>query len=337
VFNLACNIPSMFDATSFYRAAGPLSRLKKSSRNFSVNLFENWNWATLGLCDALFLQRPYTKEHVTITEMAKDSRMKVWIDYDDLLFDVPTDNPTFFNYSKPECQAAVTNLLAMADVVTVSTHHLKRQLDKFAKNIIVLPNCLDEARIPLADPTQKRNNLITWRGSKTHQRDVMSYAEPIIKNSQLKKDSTWQFIGDNLWFVTEYMPHDRTFVSPAMDMMEYLRHLNATAGSLMMVPLHDSNFNRCKSNIAHLEAAYSGMVTLGPAWEEWSIPGVLTYTGLADFDKHLSDVLNQRVDVQKMNAEARAYINEHYNIAKWNETRKEVIAEIMGIKPAQLD
>jgi hypothetical protein len=45
----------------------------------------------------------------------------------------------------------------------------------------------------------------------------------------------------------------------------------------MIVPLEDEVFNRCKSNIAWLETARSGTITVAPFWESWAVPGVYAY------------------------------------------------------------
>ena len=87
--NLAVLCPSNTDATSFYRGIGPLAEIRRERFNLALTFINDVNWSTLKLCDAAFLQRPFTSNHLKIAELVKRNQLPLWIDFDDDLFSVP--------------------------------------------------------------------------------------------------------------------------------------------------------------------------------------------------------------------------------------------------------
>ncbi len=329
--NLALNIPHINDATSFYRAANPMAQLRERCKFLSGSMINSWSEATLRMCDGAFFQRPFLQDHKTALDMAKEAGRKVWVDYDDNLFDVPSDNPTHLQYSSSMVQENVKAILKQADIVTVSTNALKELYSEFNSNIKVVPNALDMGLRCMKERAVKpRRKIIAWRGSKTHQRDVFTYAAQIMEASRDKnnKDWAWHFIGDSLWFLTDSMPHHQTFLTKGMSPLEYHAHIANVAPSAMLVPLYESNFNKCKSNIAWLEATFAGAVAIAPNWEEWQHPGVLQYGSAIQFDNALYSVTNGDVDIEATAKISWEYIQDNLTLAKVNEIRLDVLCEL---------
>lgn len=334
--SLMCLIPNFFDATSFYRAAGPLGRLRQQCMGLQLNFVNEWNWATIHMSDAMFIQRPYSSKHMQVVEMAKEQGKKIWLDYDDDLFTVPTDNPAHKIYADSETQKTVAKCIAMADVVTVTTEHLKKQFQKgngLNKNIVVIPNAMDFEMFPYRQKTlNPRNPVMLWRGSATHHRDVVQFSKQIIEvgNNQAYGSWMWRFVGDNLWFVTDYMPHKQVIWSQSLDVMEYNRHIYDICPKAIMVPLHDSVFNKSKSNIAWMEGMFSGAVCIGPDWDEWKKPGILNYRDAKSFQHILEGVMSGEIETEVEAQRGWDYIKENLDLRKVNELRIKVIEELVG-------
>lgn len=331
MITLSALVPRFTDATSWYRAAGPLGAIARMCPRLHIEFRENWSWSTLAGTRAVFLQRPYTDNHRHIAAMAKEAGCKIWVDYDDLLFDIPTDNPTYFQYMNQKTMSTVKWIIEQADVVTVSSLELKRQLDQFNKDVRVVPNALDDRLLHFRRDLP-RAKLISWRGSPTHHKDVFLYTPAILEvaNSQYASEWKWNFIGDTLWFLTDRMPHTRTYITKGMEIVEYHEHLCGQAPTAMLVPLHDSIFNKCKSNIAWIEASLAGAVCIGPDWQEWQRPGMITYSSR----DHLRDVLRQLVkgdmDTARLAKLSWEYIESELMLTKVNQARMQVICEILG-------
>lgn len=291
--SLFVSIPNTADATSFYRGIGPLSLLRKQMPELNLIFAPDLNWPTVSMLDAAFLQRPYTKSHLQMAEMIKDMERPLWVDYDDNLFDLPTDNPAFPIYMTEATQQNIAKIIAMADVVTVSTKELKRvfQLPKSPLNerVYVVPNALNDD-LHFRRVKAEKHKLICWRGSNTHHRDLMEFTPQIMALAERYKDWTWAFVGYNPWWLTDRLGKRAVVVEP-LDVIEYHRFMAKTRPAIQIVPLADSAFNHCKSNIAYIEAARVGGVTVAPDWEEWAAPGTLSYKSPDDFGLLLQSLM----------------------------------------------
>ncbi len=330
-------LPMSKDATSFYRGAGPLGRLSRSLTNVNFHAPSEWDWASLSGADMIFLQRPFTDSHRRVFEMAKDNDKKIWLDYDDLLFDVPSDNPTYFKYMNPKVSGDVKFMISNADVVTVSTKALAKIYGKLNKDVRVIPNALNPDLLIHRKPGERKRGIL-WRGSRTHQKDAFMLSPMILKVSNMEANASWMwhFIGDNLWFLTDRMPHHRTFVMEPMDVIDYHKHIDKLAPTAMMVPLHECDFNKSKSNIAWIEGTFAGAATLAPDWAEWQKPGVITYASREDFEVKLQGILNGEFDTKALVDMSWKYIMESLTLVQTNKLRLQVICDLLGCTPERL-
>jgi len=327
--NLAVICPSQTDATSFYRGVGPLAELRRERSDLALTFINSIDWATLKLCDAVFLQRPFSNNHLMIAELTKRNRLPLWLDFDDDLFCVPEWNPCAAIYNKKEIQKNVATMAALADVITVSTEAIRERLLPLNKNIVVVPNAFDE-RLVGARPEHKQPDapLIMWRGSKTHRKDLNVAGEACIQLSQANPNATWLFLGETPWFA-DYMPHKNTICAEPIDPIEYWEFLGKTKPSIMIVPLNDCEFNRSKSNICWQEASFAGAATLAPNWPEWKKPGVTNYENGADFLPKLMAMLEASKVQLSCNAnKSWQYINENLLLSIVNKKRHAILEEL---------
>ena len=331
--NILFICPSPTDATSWYRGYGPFGELRKKLPDISlITGVEKFTWAIFQMTDITFMQRPYSKNHLTIAEMSKDSKNLLWVDFDDDLFSVPQDNPTYDIYSKDDTQRNIATIIAMADVVTVSTLFLKRRLEKLNKNIHVINNAFNDYLFNFFEPKpfSDRPKFFNWRGSKTHHRDILVNSMAILNmaNKSLVKNWKWHWIGYNPWYVNERFKDGQVIISEGVDVMEYHKFIAKLQPTCQIVPLADSKFNRSKSNIAWIEATYSGAVTIAPLWEEWNHQGVFNYECDIEksFQNRLEEVMETSDSLLQDHLDAsRELIMENYLLSKINKQRVEII------------
>lgn len=331
-------LPMARDATSYYRGAGPLSRLSRNLPYLSFHQLASWDWSTLGVSKMIFMQRPFTGDHRTVFDMAKDNNKKVWLDYDDLLFDVPTDNPTYFKYMSVKCMNDVKHMISNADIVTVSTEALKEEYGKLNKDVRVIPNAFHPDLLIHRKAPPKREKIFLWRGSRTHHKDVFLHSPMILDVSRRdeNQDWNWHFIGDSLWFLTDRMPHTRTFVMEPMDVIDYHKHIVRLAPTAMMVPLHNCQFNQCKSNIAWIEGSFAGAITLAPDWPEWRRPGMITYKSKEQFTEMLVAITKGEFNQEHLLKLSWDYIMSSLNLDETNKLRVKVICDLLECEPRNL-
>lgn len=327
--NIMMVIPTMTDATSLYRGVGPMAHLKKKRPDINLTFVSEVNWAVLRMTDVVFMQRPFNDDHMTIARMAKDQHIPLWIDYDDDLFSVPSDNPTHKMYSQERIKKNVATIIAMADHVTVSTDFLKRKITSLNKNITVVKNALDSDMFRRTEEQKKsRNKLAMWRGSNTHMRDLMTVAGEICESMDSHPSWTFHFQGYNPWFITEGAKN--AVVGAAVDIVQYFQLMQKIRPSIMMVPLADSDFNRSKSNIAWLEGAFAGSVTIAPEFDEWKVPGCFTYKEPHDFARVFKEVAMLGDDVLNQQSEmAWEYVQDCLTLDTVNKGRSDVLNSLL--------
>lgn len=334
-----CHCPSYDDATSFYRGMGPLTRLATMHKDITVvPMPAKPDWPVMKASHICFLQRPWTLEHLKTAEMASDMSVPLWVDYDDFLFQVPASNPAYGQFSDPKAQYNMTECLRLADVVTVSTPHLKKMLSGYANDIRVIPNAWPSSIF--RRPSKRRaktewDRPVMWRGSPTHTQDLYEVAGP-IQDMIATGRNHWVFVGNQPWFFFakgDNCAPNLTYVPP-VSLIPYFHFLKTAAPSTLIVPLHESDFNLCKSNIAWMEGAWAGAITVAPAWPEWERPGVINYggdTGIT-FQQAVECVLDLDVDKhQRIVNEAREMISKELDEDRVNIARTQVIAALLQL------
>lgn len=333
--NVLMNLPNASDATSFYRGLGPMAKLKHVMPELSLCFLPEYNWATISMCDLLFMQRPYKPEHVEIIDIANNNGVPVWVDYDDDLFSVPVSNPAYKVYSNDHIKTSVAKCIAMADHVSVSTQFLKDKLSPenipLNKNISVIPNAFNDYLLlknRKSNPL-KRDPIVMWRGSRTHDKDIHIFLPEIIKICNKYQDWKFWFQGDKPWFLFESLKDNAVFAD-SVDPIIYFRMINEARPQVFMVPLFDDEFNRSKSNISWLESIYAGGVAIGPNWDEWKKPGCFNYSSPKEFEFKLEMILNREIDVNQENKIAWEYVQDELFLSKVNEKRKQIILNLLN-------
>lgn len=338
--NILFVVPNPDDATSWYRAYGPFGALRKENPDISLITGPGkYTWSLFNLTDITFMQRPFSAGHLKIAKMAKDAKNFLWLDYDDDLFSVPQDNPAFRSYSNEGTRKNISTMIAMADVVTVSTEFLKKKMEPLNKNIIVVNNALNDYVLKSFDPEpfKDRSKFFNWRGSNTHHRDIMRHAEGMInaKEMSLKKDWKWHWIGYHPWYVTERFADGQCLVSDPLDVMEFNKFMAKLQPTCQIVPLAKNDFNKSKSNIAWIEATYSGAVTIAPDWEEWNKPGVLTYSGPKQFEARLQHVMGlPNEELERLLKLSQEEVKKNYLLSVVNKKRMAIIEDMMSSRNA---
>jgi len=300
---------------------GPFALLRKEF-NFNIVTSDTVDESILDLVDFVFMQRPSTDGHAKVAEMCKINGTPLWIDYDDFLFEVPQDNPAYDAYMKREVHNNIVKIIRMADVVTVSTEQLKRCLQPkghvLNERVYVVHNALHDKYLRLKQPFKFKPH-INWRGSRTHMRDIMEYAPEVAEFANKHQESTFTFIGDNPWYLTQNMPRKQAIVVPPMGINDYFQFITKTNPSIQIVPLHDSMFNRCKSNIAWIEASLAGAICIAPRWQEWEDkPGCLTYSTPEEFRDCLEYAIANPDEMAQQHALGFEYIQKNLLLSNIN-------------------
>jgi hypothetical protein len=314
------------DTCAFYRSSGVVPDLRtKTKHNITLTQMDrvNLDWSFITQFDLVMIQRGFTKEVLNLCGYIKHCNIKLWVDYDDHLFAVNPENPTYQLYASPDIQANIKGILKLADVVTVPTEYLRQAYIEFNKNIVVVPNALNDLLFKRAELVPRTNHCI-WRGPPAHIYDLMSHADQI--NHIIKEFDQWRFVfmGFSPWFLAETT---NKFNIPVMDIVIYFKTFVDLAPSCMHVPLADNAFNRTKSNIAAIEGTYAGAVCVVPAW--WNFPGTIPYNNPDEYYEGIRSVLSGEVDKAAMSRIAWEYVQDCLLLSKVNVERLQVINSLL--------
>jgi hypothetical protein len=298
-----------------------------------------FNWTHSALSDVIMIQRPYRESDMEVISIAQSYGVKVWVDYDDDLFAVPKSNPTHSLYGKNETMLNVLNCMIRADVITASTDFLADRIRKALseadqKNdnkVFTARNALMDHVIPKVKPKAGNNDLVLWRGSSTHDADLISVGNQIVAAQKTNPKWVFHFQGYNPWYLTERMDEKRTTVGEPVDIGPYISLIKELSPKVMIVPLAEEVFNLSKSNIAWIEGTLAGAVVVAPDWPEWRRPGIIrynpqdarTFTVALQTAMELSDA-----ERQSMVDDSWAYINQH-TLLNENKNRLKAIQSVL--------
>lgn len=315
-------LPKLSDACSFYRGAGIAADLRRKGYDIDImDMTGTIDWAFLIQYDIVMMQRAANSYLVNVAAQIKRMGIKLWIDADDNLLAVPMENPAYLIYSDKGVKEAIINCLTLADVVSVTNEDLRTAYLPYNKNIVVIPNAFNDSLVKRVK--RPRTKMVLWRGTNTHVKDIRTYKDAINKVTAHWTDYRFLYLG--------YAPEELNItpniaLASAVDTILYLEQIQALAPSIMQVPLHDSLFNRCKSNIAAIEGAFAGAACLVPEW--WEMEGAVKYKDNRTYYEGLNALLKGDVDIEKSNQASWEYIRANLLLSEVNKKRVQLIENL---------
>lgn len=275
--NILVISPYTRDASSFWRCMGPMSYLARHS-NSKINIEvpsigTQLAWDTIIRYDLVFMHRPCRRDDLTVMQIAKNANVPVWIDYDDWLFELPNWNPHQGSYHNPNLQILMAQMIACANVITVTTGALYQAFSKLNENVVICPNAYPSDMLPWRskEPPERRH-AFAWRGTNTHDGDLWS-----VKEGLKSLPDCLQVLGELPYSIRSEMDISQYNIIPHLDVTMYWQRIYELAPKFLIFPLADCFFNRCKSNIAWIEGCHAGSMTIAPDLPEWKQPGIINY------------------------------------------------------------
>lgn len=313
-------------ACSYYRGMGVLTKLRQIDPKIEVEFIREVTWIELIDTDLLYLVRPVENVYIDVITFAHDFGVKVWIDFDDLLHEIPYDNPSYLHFSNKDRQDNIIKALATADIVTVSTQAIKDYYGKINPNIIVIENAVNDYNFKF----EKKNNntkTISWRGSDTHREDLLSCKQQFANLSHNHTDWRWTFVGGDPWYLIREMKRGYVNYKSAMEIVAYNKFMNRLAPEIHVTPLVFSKFNEAKSNCVWLSATLFGAAVVAPAMKEFSLPGIQIYKDAEYFEYYVEKMMKSKVFRQQCYTESFEYIKENLLLSTINKKRVQIIRE----------
>lgn len=270
------------DATSFLRAWGAFTapEMKKEGLEpVRPPEDQRWvcDWTYYFECDVVYLHRPSSALDFHILERAKLLGVPVWVDLDDDLENITSDNPVYSAYSSDDCRKIIAHCIREADVLSVGGElHATRIRREYGREVHLIPNALDDRLLGLKKPFNY-SKKVSWRGSESHRTDLLYYDTEIKRVIDEHEDYDFAFFALNpYWLSFDRKRANVSWVSQ-MNLFEFYNALTARNAAFHFHPLIDTIFNRVKSNLGWSDATLAGSVYLAPDHEENRRPGIQTY------------------------------------------------------------
>jgi len=338
---LICLSPNPADGTSWYRAVRPLSLLEKEMESkwrferlhFSKDRQTNLGWSDISGADILFLQRPCLPWNIDLILEAKIMGIKVWLDFDDDLFSVPVSNPAYRNYGSAEVKHTIQKCAAEADVISVSTAGLQRVFLQYNQNVKIIPNASDltiQGQAKVVPTKTKIENIIFWRGTKSHDEDLLQYAPSLKRIAEKHQDWRFVFLGEPWFGLSHFIPQKQMMVLPPIMLPKYFGFLENLKPEISIVPLHNNVFNHSKSCIAWQESTFAGAATVVPNWEEWTNPGAHMYEDQESFFDAIDRLIMNPVKRAQAAERSLETIKANFDLAQVNVLRRNLILELVS-------
>lgn len=333
-------------ALSLSRALGPLMDMARQDPRLELVLADpaNLNWSWIGRCDAIFMEQPYTDQHVNCVGTARMLGVPVWVDWGDDLFHVNPENHALLVDPSMADEALmrenVGSLCEMASVVSVVTETLRATYAEeaakrgAASKFVLLP---EGCRWPAW--LGERQKVITWRGLSSHDGDVASVLDELCDVAADKEFADWRWalfgtpsikmqkrlqavLGEKRLGVVPYLPTPWHFMHAWAALKPFLH----------IYPLPENEFNVCKPPSVWLEATAVGAAVIGPDLPEWSrCHGLIRYTPSL-FGARLREEL-RKWDGGKPHpavSQARCQVYPNETLAEVNKRRWAILNKLAG-------
>jgi len=266
--------------------------------------------------DVFVLQGTVDKEGIALLHTYQQEKgKKIVVDCDDWV-EVEADNPHKKEHDIADAATVFSIVLGIADLVTTTTPYLASKLRRFNKNVIVLPNYMDIDTWLIQTPKKKHDQIrIGWAGSVTHIKDLETVIDVLERLMGKYPQIKFIFMGDPR--VREFFDRkDRVECMLGVPFENYPKRLHGLGLDIGIVPLRDTEFNRCKSYIKPLEYGINGIPSVVSAIEPYKELGERVYlvNHPSEWVENLEMLIQDPKLREDVGEEMKRHIVEQYSI-----------------------
>jgi hypothetical protein len=254
---------------SCYRMRWPAAQLAQQDTslrviNLDARAPERYYWAEHA--DLLVLFQSSDLDLLPIIEKRKARGLKTFAEYNDNFYAPQPWSPIAKEWSSPLLWQSYEIIMRAADRVLVTGEGLRELFASVvpSEKIAILENHLPDTLIPLETLIARKSAQLTfgWAGSLGHIADSISFAPTLQKLLKLYPESSVALMGNVALPESLALPPERLSFTPWGTMREYFAFwLPVTFG---LIPLIDTPYNRCRSDIKAVEMVSRGVVPIIP-------------------------------------------------------------------------
>lgn len=270
----------------------------------------------------LYVNRDTTWSTARIRALKADGGRFIY-DMDDAL-DLPGYHPLAKHYASDQVRNRFADLFALADIVTVTTDRLAREIRHMTTAPIeVLPNALPFDRGQFTrSPGATADRPIIWAGGSSHEVDLPLLRGAIAGNRIAL--AGYQRIQP--WFnMVQMFPGCR--VKPMLPTAHYMNHYDGHA--IAVAPLAAGTFAECKSNLKILEAGAKGLPIICSRLLPYNTKDMRRVVRFArsldDWRSHADTLLVDPARVAEEGAALAEHVRANYHLDAVNIHRRQIL------------
>ncbi len=296
----------------------------------------------VSLGDIVVIQRHFPihfQEYCKVIEQARIEQKPVVFELDDYLFFLPEIHHDRLTHTFTPSLLPMFQAVLEADVITVPTIELKKLLSPFNRNIVVLPNYLDDHLWYLKQPDDRSSagekTVIGYMGTHSHKPDVEMIVPALLeilnRYDRKVEISFWGTqppdemrdltqVNWNPWYSYSYQDFAEYFQTQRVD--------------LFIAPLVDNVFNRCKSPLKFLEYSALGVCGIYSAIPPYC--DIITHkkegllaSSVEEWKESLQTLIENRNMRQELAINAQRLIRQKYflseNAYRWAKAYRKII------------
>jgi glycosyltransferase involved in cell wall biosynthesis len=264
---------------------------------------------------------------------------KIVMDLDDD-WELPVNHPMFHLYKLQE--EKILNNIQHADLVTVTNQRLFDKVSKFHHNVSILPNAIPLGEQQYTDDKVESDAVrIFWCGGSSHLNDMSILRNPIKRLHELTNiemvlggftdtDPISKDYWDKMLSIFsngKQLKHRTLPGTMPNDYMQMYKHAD-----IMLIPLENSQWHGCKSNLKILEAASKRIPCIVSNVEPYNVDAdcpVLWVNKQSDWFKNVKFLVNNPIERIKLGEQLYEWAKEKYNYQEISQRRFEAYSNLI--------
>ena len=261
--------PMAIDGCIRYRIDMPFKYLSTISKDYNVILSPDVNIDQLYFGDVLFTLQPHKSGvgDIPMWDIAKMNNFKLVTDYNDDIFNIPISNPASLG---EDAKTSAREMIEHSDALSCTTTFMRDSIKQFNSNIAVIPNYFDMYNyidmLVTAEEVEQRNRksgrvVVGYVGSANHTEDQQAFFDAVVRVMRRHKNVDVASFG----FWPERLNSEfgsRVHHSKFCGLHLYHHQFRELGIDILVNPLVENNFNKCKSNIKWLEGSFLGAAVI---------------------------------------------------------------------------
>ena len=263
-------------------------------------------------------------------------KFKIIIDIDDH-WELPENHVLFENWQFNHVSNLIINNMIEADAVTCTHERLAERIKLYNDNVFILPNAIPyKFEQFVLNKTESDKVRVMYQGSITHMYDMELLRNPMKKvySDVNLRNKISTIFGGHVQNLIDSNSMLSAFtcglklnptIFPGMSPMEYYQVYNHA--DICIIPLLDNKFNKYKSNLKVLEAAYAGIPVIAShvnPYLDFPEDCIFYVDKQKDWYSHIKMLAEFPYTREMYGNNLKEYCDKQYNFNEINEKRKEI-------------